>query len=202
MRLPSAMPLPTTILYIKHMVCARGIRVVKCLLAELGLTVLEVRLGLARVAEPADHLDLPRLRATLQAAGFALLEDPRVQLTERVQRLIAHLLRTRPRSLAHSFSVTLARHLDVGYAYLSQAFSQKTGLTLEQYIKQQRIEQAKELLTDHRFSITQVARKLGYSSISHLSGQFRSVAGCTPSAYRQQFLPRAILTLEQGADAC
>ena len=174
-------------LYIKHMVCARGIRVVRQELEGLGLTVLDVRLGAATVAGTAQELDWPRLRATLEAAQFALLETFHQTLLERVSEAVNRLLRQPDESLRHrAFGAAVARELGLTYGQLNAAFARLAeGDTLAGYLLSQRLDYAQELLATSSLSIGVIARRLGYGSLAHFSGQFRRVARCSPSTYRK-----------------
>lgn len=192
---------PTTVLYIKHMVCARGIRVVRQELEGLGLRVLDVRLGAATVAGTAEELDWPRLRATLEAARFALLETFHQTLVERVSVAVNRLLREPGESLRHrAFGAALARELGLSYGQLSAAFARLVGdKTLAAYILSQRLAYAQELLASSSLSVGLIARRLGYASLAHFSGQFRRLARCSPSTYRR--LLRAEMAPVVGKEA-
>ncbi|TGE22567.1 helix-turn-helix transcriptional regulator [Hymenobacter metallicola] len=191
---------PTTVLYIKHMVCARGIRVVRQELEGLGLQVLDVRLGAATVAGEPEDLDWPRLRATLEAARFALLETFHQTLVERVSVAVNRLLREPGESLRHrAFGAAVARELDLTYGQLSAAFARLVGdKTLAAYILSQRLAYAQELLLTSSLSVGLIARRLGYASLAHFSGQFRRLARCSPSTYRR--LLRAEMTSVVGKE--
>ncbi|GAA4388635.1 AraC family transcriptional regulator [Hymenobacter koreensis] len=178
---------PTTVLYIKHMVCPRGIRVVRQELEGMGLEVLDVRLGAATVAGTAQDLDWPRLRATLEVARFALLETFHQTLVERVSVAVNRLLREPGESLRHrAFGPAVARELGLTYGQLSAAFARLAGEeTLAGYILSQRLAYAQELLASSSLSVGLVARRLGYASLAHFSGQFRRLNRCSPSMYRR-----------------
>ncbi|MDQ2770519.1 MAG: helix-turn-helix transcriptional regulator [Bacteroidota bacterium] len=175
------------VLYIKHMVCARGIRVVRGELESLGLRVLAVRLGAATVAGPAQELDWARIRARLAAAGFALLENPQHALAAQVKLLVSELLR-RPDALRHRDIIpTLAQELRLSARQLHGQFARLPGRErLLSYISRQRLLHAQELLEATQLGIGHIARQLGYTSLAHFSGQFRRFAQCAPSAYRQR----------------
>lgn len=175
------------VLYIKHMVCARGIRVVRRELEGLGLRVFDVRLGTATVIDPAGPLDWARIRQTLATAGFALLESPAQALADRVKQAVSGLLR-RPATLRHrEFIPALAREVGLDSRRLHAAFAQLPGHeSLISYITSQRLAYAQELLKTSRLDIGRIARQLGYGSLAHFSGQFRRFAQCSPSAYRLQ----------------
>ena len=178
---------PITVLYIKHMVCARGIRVVRQELEGLGLRVLDVRLGAATVAGAPEELDWPQLRATLEAARFALLEAFHQTLVERVCLAVNQLLRQPGEALRHrTFGAAVARELGLTAGQLGAAFARlAAGETLVGYILGQRLAYAQELLAASPLGVGLIARQLGYTSLAHFSGQFRRVAHCSPSAYRK-----------------
>jgi transcriptional regulator GlxA family with amidase domain len=181
------------VLYIKHMVCTRGIRMVRRELEGLGLRVLEVHLGAATVAAPAEQLDWVRIRQALATAGFALLESPTQALVEQVKLAVAGLLR-RSDTLRHrDFIPALARELSLDRRRLHAAFAQLPGHeSLISYITGQRLAYAQELLATSRLDIGRIARLLGYGSLAHFSGQFRRFAQCSPSAYRQRLEVSAV----------
>ncbi|UYZ65269.1 helix-turn-helix transcriptional regulator [Hymenobacter weizhouensis] len=183
------------VLYIKHMVCARGIRMVRRELEGLGLRVLDVRLGAATVVGPADILDWARIREALATAGFALLESPAQQLVARVKQAVDELLH-RPDTLRHrDFIPTLAQELGVSSRQLHACFAQVPGHeSLLGYITHRRLHYAQQLLATSRLDIGRIARQLGYGSLAHFSGQFRRFAQCSPSVYRQQLEAGILLT--------
>ncbi|NVO86280.1 helix-turn-helix transcriptional regulator [Hymenobacter terrestris] len=175
------------VLYIKHMVCARGAQTVRLELEKLGLVVHAVRLGAATVAHAPDELDWQRIRKALAKVGFALLKDPAYARVTKVKQLIADLLH-RPNAIAHrDFIPTLTQTAGLSARQLHRLFAQQPAPTsLLSYIKQQRLLCAQELLITSPAGIGQIARQLGYSSLAHFSGQFRRFAHCAPSTYRQQ----------------
>jgi AraC-like DNA-binding protein len=179
--------MPSCVLYIKHIVCSRGIRVVRQELESLGLRVLDVRLGAATVAGLGAELDWAHIRAALATAGFALLESPQHALAAGVKQAVAALLR-RPGTLRHrDFIPTLAREMGLDSRRLHAAFAHLPGHeSLISYITGQRLAYAQELLLAGKLGIGRIARQLGYGSLAHFSGQFRRFAQCSPSAYRQQ----------------
>ncbi|QNE42063.1 MULTISPECIES: helix-turn-helix transcriptional regulator [Hymenobacter] len=185
--LPTMPGAPSCVLYIKHMVCARGIRVVRRELEGLGLRVLDVRLGAATVAGQAEDLDWASIRHALETAGFALLESPHEALVNRVKRTVVELLQ-RPATVRHrDFVPTLAHEIGTDGRRLHAAFARLPGHeSLTSYITGQRLAYAQELLRTSRLDVGRIARQLGYGSLAHFSGQFRRYAQCSPSAYRQQ----------------
>ena len=183
-----ALPVPGTHrLLIKNMVCPQCIRVVTEDLSALGLQVHRVVLGEADVSTPpGDEPDLEAVRRRLEAAGFALLEDPRAQLVEQIKTLLVTLIHyppPGPRRL--NYSDYLVERLGRDYHYLSHLFSAEEGLTIEKFIIRQKVERAKELIGYGELSMAQVAEQLGYSSPAHLSRQFGQVTGLTPTEFQR-----------------
>jgi AraC family transcriptional regulator len=178
---------PSSVLYIKHIVCARCIRVVRQELEQLGFQVLDVRLGAATVAATAEQIDWPRLRAALTAAGFALLESVHQTLLGRVEAVVHQLLR-QPLGLRHrTYPAAVARELGLPVTQLSAAYARLvTGDSLAGYIARERQAYAQELLASSALGVGLIARQLGYSSLAHFSGQFRRLAACSPSTYRKR----------------
>ncbi len=172
------------VLYIKHMVCTRGIRVVRQELESLGLRVLDVRLGAATILGAADELDWARIRAGLVTAGFALLENPQHVLVAQVKELVAEWLRHATPVRHRDFIPALAQAVGLSVRQLRGLFAGSQHLP--GYIMHQRLTYAQELLGASSLGIGHIARQLGYGGLAHFSGQFRRFAHCAPSAYRQQ----------------
>ncbi len=175
-------------LHIKNMVCDRCRRVVRESLEGLNLTVNRVDLGEADIADLPGTVSLDTVRRVLVANGFALLDDPKQVLVEQVKALIIGEIHGESnRKPAHqNFSDFLALQIGHDYSTLSHLFSAMAGLTIEKYIIAQKIERVKELLTYGEDSLADIAYRLDYSSVQHLSSQFKRMTGQTPGAFRQQ----------------
>lgn len=175
-------------LQIKNMVCGRCKRVVRESLEQLGLTVLAVELGEAQINELPSGVSLEAVRKALQANEFDLLDDRKAVLIEQIKTLITQEVyyQKGEKPEHQNFSDFLAGKLGYEYAYLSQLFSSVEGMTVEKYIIAQKIEKVKELLLYDELSVSEIAWKLGYSSVQHLSNQFRLATGQTPGAYRNE----------------
>lgn len=184
--MPRSVPV-THVLHIKNMVCPQCIRVVGEDLAALGLRLGRVALGSVELKMPGKAVpDLPAIRATLQAAGFELLEDARAQLVERMKTLLVELVHYTPAAgPPQKVSDYLVQRLERDYHYLSHLFSAEEGLTIEKFVIRQKVERAKELLSYGELNGSQVANELGYSSLAHFSNQFRQVTGLTPTTYQK-----------------
>ncbi len=135
----------------------------------------------------------PELRQTLTTKlhqlGFELLDDKRSQLIDRVKTLVISWIHYDGRKQTQNLSDHLSRELGKEYSYLSNLFSEVEGTTIEQFAIRQRIEKAKELITYNELSLTDIAEQLGYSSVAHLSNQFRKITGMTPTAFKSTHTP-------------
>lgn len=174
-------------LHIKNMVCERCIRVVREELERIGLKVEQVTLGQAEVVQPLEPVGLERIREVLEESGFELLTDRKTRIVERIKAEVIQFIRRDEQlyPLTMKFSDYLVTRLHMDYNYLSTIFSASAGLTIEQYLIRQKIERVKELLQDGDLNLSEIAYRLGYSSVQHLSGQFRKVTGMTASRYRK-----------------
>lgn len=175
-----------TTLHIKNMVCNRCIRVVQEELENLGLVVKSVKLGEAELADEQNAVDLKKIAQVLQDNGFELLDDRKSQLIERIKNLVIELIHQQDEvEISMNYSYLIEQRVGVDYHYLSSLFSSTEGVTIEKYIILQRIERVKELLVYNELSLSQIADKMGYSSVAHLSAQFKKVTGLTPSAFKK-----------------
>jgi AraC family transcriptional regulator len=183
-------------LFIKNMVCPRCIAAVEMTLDALGMPPLYVRLGEARLATTPSAASLAELDERLKKQGFELLDDTRRRQIEQIKTLIIERIRYQsddhPDKEARSLSDHLSRKLHREYSQLSKLFSETEGITIEQYAILQRIEKVKELLTYNEMSLGQIADELKYSSIAHLSAQFKKVTGLTPTQFRAQGIRRPL----------
>ena len=169
-------------LHIKNMVCQRCVRVVREELERLGYTVHDVELGKAEVSGNINSEDTQK---ALQQAGFELLTDQKVQLIEQLKTLIIELVHYSDEPLRVNYSDYLSQKTNREYGYLSQLFSSHEGTTLERYIILQKIEKVKELLVYGQLTLSEIAHLQHYSSVAHLSSQFKQVTGLTPTQFKQ-----------------
>ncbi len=173
------------VLSIKNMVCPRCIAAVRGAAERLGYTVADVRLGEAEIAPDPDAEGLERLRGELEALGFELLDDRRAQLVERIKTAVIELVHYDDKPLKVNLSDWLTERTGIDYASSSRLFSEMCGITIEKYFIAQKIERVKELLVYDRMTLAQIADAVGYSSTAHLSRQFKSVTGLTPSHFKR-----------------
>lgn len=180
-----------TTLYIKNMVCDRCIMVVKQELENQGLHPQKVVLGEALLTD--DNLtsqQLHTLDQALLAKGFERIDDRKGRLVEAIKNTVIHKVHHQERiDRKFNWSTVLAEALHYDYSYLSSLFSAMEGTTLEQYIIRQKIERVKELLFYDELTLSEIAHRLGYSSVAHLSGQFKKVTGLTPSELKRSRQP-------------
>jgi AraC family transcriptional regulator len=176
---------PTTTLYIRNMVCNRCIRVVREELEKLGLRIQRVDLGEVDLVS-GKPIDLKKIRSVLEENGFELIEDKRVRIIERIKlailKLVQHDHSVSALKLNHSDYIS--RELDHDYHSLSALFSSVENITIEQYIILQKIERVKELVKYGELTLSEIAFKMGYSSVQHLSNQFKKATGLTPSHFK------------------
>ena len=175
----------STILHIKNMVCNRCIKVVKEELTGLEFTVASIDLGEVHLREDLKDDDLGKIRQMLADNGFELIDDRKSQIINRIKTLIIEYIHYDRELPDHeNLSVFLGKELGHDYSYLSNLFSSVEGLTIEKYLINQKIEKAKELLVYDELTLNEISYQLGYSSVQHLSNQFKKITGLTPSHFK------------------
>lgn len=172
-------------LYIKNMVCNRCILVVQQELDKLQINSSKVALGEIAIDEEVPKETLEALKQNLEALGFELLNNTKQQLIEKIKNIVITYIHHNEDALLLNFSEILSKALHKDYSYLSSLFSGVEGVTIEKYIISQKIEKAKELIIYDELSLSEIAYQLNYSSVAHLSNQFKKVTGLTPSYFRQ-----------------
>jgi len=168
------------------MVCDRCIKAVQEEIISLGFTVKSIKLGEVVLNEEIDNNDTERISKELAENGFELINDNRSWIINRIKTLIIeyiHYDKEKPEYV--NFSDFLSSELNHDYSYLSHLFSMVEGRTIEKYMILQRIEKVKELLVYDQLTLNEISYKLGYSSVAHLSRQFKSVTGLTSSHYKK-----------------
>ena len=172
-------------LYIKYMVSIRCKMIVKAELEQLGLHYGAVDLGEANVREDVTLAQRDQLRSALLKSGLVLMDDKKSLLVERVKALIVEMIHYADELPPIKKSIYISEKLNYDYTYLANLFSEVTGITLEQFIINHKIERVKELLLYDALSLTEIANKLNYSSVAHLSNQFKKITGLTPTYYKK-----------------
>ena len=175
------------ILYVKNMVCERCIRVVREELEKIGLLIRHIELGKVEIEGGDPDLPTETIRKVLSDNGFELIEDRKAKLIESIKNQIIRLIHQDKelQPLDINYSEYLSKQLTADYNYLSSLFSSVENITIEHYIILQKIERAKELLKYDEETLSEIAYKLGYSSVQHLSNQFKKVTGMTASQFRK-----------------
>ncbi len=169
------------------MVCNRCIKVVHEELAKLGYDVRSVTLGEVVIDRQPDDSQLALIRAMLEDNGFELIQDRRAKTIERIKQVVLALVRrdAEKEPLKENYSEYISRELGIEYHSLSTLFSSLESVTIEQYIILQKIERVKELLKYGELTLSEISYKLGYSSIAHLSNQFKKTTGMRPSDFKK-----------------
>ncbi|WP_194777174.1 helix-turn-helix domain-containing protein [Pararhodonellum marinum] len=167
------------------MVSLRCILVVKEELRKLGIKYASVNLGEVEIFEKLTGQQIETLRLNLKNIGLELLEDKRNILINKIKNEVITLIHHSDSLLKVNFSDHLSTQLGYDYTYLSNLFSDVMGITIQQFIIFNKIEKVKELLLYNELNLTEISYKLDYSSVSHLSNQFKKVTGLTPSYFKQ-----------------
>lgn len=170
--------------HIKNMVCLRCIRVVDKVLSREGFYVKFVDMGLAVI--DSEDLNRKKLSKVLKDNGFELLEGKTSKLIKDLKTFIVQFIRSgKLENEKLKFSVVLEKKFGKSIGYLGKLFSQSENNTLEKYILAQKIEYVKELIVYNELTLTEIAYQLGYSSVTHLSSQFRQVTGFSPTQFKK-----------------
>ena len=172
-------------IYIKHMVSNCCLVTVKAILSDIGIHCITVELGEVEVEGIVTPEQLDRVKIALLRSGYELMADKRKILTEKIKTAIIDLVHNTAEVPKTTNSDFISRKLEYDYTYLANLFSEVTGTTIEHYIIAHKIERVKELLLYDELNLTQIATKLNYSSVAHLSTQFKKVTGLTPTSFKQ-----------------
>lgn len=179
-------------LLIKNMLTIRCKMLVKMQFEALGIPLKVIELGEVETVRNISIKMKSKLKNELISFGFELIEDKRGMIIERIKILIIKVIRYHRGTLKMNFSSLLSEELNYDYNYLSNIFKARKGITIEGYIIAQKIEHVKELLIYDELSISQIADELHYSSLAHLSNQFKKVTGLTPTCFKRLRHPRLI----------
>jgi AraC-like DNA-binding protein len=177
------------------MVSIRCKMLVKSELDKLGLHYKVVDLGEVEIEENITAEQNDQLKTALMKSGLELMDDKKAMLIEKIKNVIVEMVHYEDELPKTKNSDYIARKLDHNYTYLANLFSEATGTTIEHYIIIHKIERAKELIIYDELTLTEIAWKLNYSSVAHLSNQFKKITGLTPS-YFKQLKTKRLNTLE------
>jgi AraC family transcriptional regulator len=177
-------------LHIKNMVCDRCITAVEQTLEQKGFVVQRISLGTVEVVPYPDDNQLIEISEALSVLGFELIDKEKDKLVEQIRNVIIEMIHhTDANEININYSSVLSGKLNKDYSYLSRLFSDHENKTIEKFIIQQKVEKVKELLEYGELNLNEIALELGYSSSAHLSTQFKSVTGESPSVYKSKSIP-------------
>ncbi|HAT62913.1 MAG TPA: AraC family transcriptional regulator [Prevotella sp.] len=173
-----------TTLYIKNMVCDRCKMAVDRVLREQGFHPTSIELGVVHIDDVPNKKQLDNVQHELKNIGFELLDDHRQQIINNIKSVIIKLVHYQDNNTLLNMSDFVAKECHHDYSALSKLFSEVTGITLERYYIEQRVERVKELIKYDEQTLTEIAVRMNYSSTAYLSSQFKSVTGMTPSHFK------------------
>jgi AraC-like DNA-binding protein len=159
--------------------------IVKDELSKLGLRYTRVELGEAEIMENITNEQHDQMKVALQKWGLELMDDKKSMLIEKIKSVIIELIHYSDEQLKNNFSTYLSEKLNYDYTYLSNLFSEVEGTTIEHFMITHKIERVKELLVYDELNLTEIAWKLHYSSVAHLSNQFKKITGLTPTHFKE-----------------
>ncbi len=167
------------------MVSNRCKMAVKEALKKLSLHFVVVDLGEVEVMETLTLDQREELKEALLLSGLELMDDKRAVLIEKIKNVIIEMVHHTQENIKVNFSVFLSEKLQHDYTYLANLFSEVQGTTIEQFLISHKVERIKELIIYGELNITEIAWKMNYSSVAHLSNQFKKVTGLSPSHFKQ-----------------
>jgi AraC-like DNA-binding protein len=154
-------------------------------LKKLGIPYLLVDLGVVEILEEISEEQRNQLKENLLKSGLELLDDKKSILIEKIKNLIVEMIHYSDELPKMNYSDYLSEKLEYDYTYLANIFSEVKGVTIQQFIIIHKIERAKELLLYEELNLTEISYKLHYSSVAHLSNQFKKITGLSPSFYKK-----------------
>lgn len=177
-------------LYIKYMVSLRCKMMVKDELEKLNIQFANIDLGVVETLQEIPKKKLNQLKQNLLKSGLELLDDKRSILIEKIKNVVVEMIHYSDELPRVNYSDYISEKLGYDYTYLANTFSEVKGITLQQFIIIHKIERVKELLMYDELNLTEISYKLNYSSVAHLSNQFKKITGFSPSYYKQLKLKR------------
>jgi len=171
-------------LFIKNMVCLRCVMVLKSELKHMNIHFVNAKIGEAEIYESLTTEQKVKLNTALKKSGLELLDDKKSMLVEKVKNTIIEQVHYTKDQIKVNLSDYLSNELGYDYTYLANLFMEVKGTTIEQFFIHHRIERAKELLVYNELNLTEIAYKLHFSSVAHLSRQFKKVTGLTPTFFK------------------
>lgn len=175
----------STEIFIKNMVCNRCVMVVKNIFTDAGAEPEAVILGKVTLPTPPTSSQYEKIEKKLNEVGFEILTDQKKKLVDQVKSVIVKNIQGDLSERNLNFSDILATSLNRDYSYISKLFSEAEGITIEKFIIDQKTEKVKEMLAYGEKSLNDIAFDMGYSSVAHLSSQFKKTTGFTPSEFKK-----------------
>ncbi len=182
--------------YIKYMVSLRCKMAVKTKLEGMGFHDFTVKLGEVDIQDEVTEEQLDMLREELLNVGLQLLDNKKAIIIEKIKSVVIESIHYADMPLKLNFSHFLVSKLKLEYNFMSNLFSETTGVTIEHFIISHKVERAKELLLYDELNLTEISQVLGYSSVAHLSNQFKKITGLTPTYFKELKENRMRLSLE------
>ena len=168
-------------IYIKSMVCNRCIMVVRHEFEKAGIKPVDVKMGEVELTRKPNDSQLQRINSSLKDLGFEILDNQKQKLIERIKNLLIEKIQAGEIEEHFVLSNFLSKKLNKEYSQISRLFSEVEGITIEQFFILQKTEKVKEWIAYDELNLSEIAWKLGYSSVAHLSAQFKKVTGLAPS---------------------
>ncbi len=177
-------------LHIRNMVSNRCKMIVKAELTKLSLHYILIELGEVEIMESLTTEELAQLNNGLKESGLSIIEDKKGILIERIKNIIIELVHHSEEQIKVNFSDYLSEKLEYDYTYMSNIFKENQGITIEHFLLSHKVERVKELLVYDELNVTEIAYRMNYSSVAHLSNQFKKLTGLTPSHYKHLKIKR------------
>ncbi len=167
------------------MVSLRCKMLVRDTLDLLKIKFFSIELGLVETVKELSETQQKKLAEILKKSGLIVLDDKRSILIEKIKNVVVEMIHYTDEPLSQNFSDYLSKKLDYDYTYLANAFSEVKGITIQHFVILHKVERVKELLLYDELNLSEIAYKLNYSSVAHLSTQFKKITGLTPSFYKK-----------------
>ena len=174
-------------LHIKNMVCNRCIKVVREEMEKLGYTIEKIELGEVVITSTKKKFQLDKIKTSLEENGFELIDSRNANIIERVKILMINFIHYNSTENQSDINLhdEIIKEAGLSYQYVSSLFSSMEGITIEKFIIHQKIEKVKELIVYDELTLSEIAYRLGHSSVQHLSNQFKKVTGLSPSYFKK-----------------
>jgi AraC-like DNA-binding protein len=166
------------------MVCIRCQIVVKAELEKMDLHYVDVKIGEANITEDLTQEQLEQLDTALRMTGLEIMDDNKSILVEKIKKLIIELVHYTEEQIKVNLSDYLSDKLNYDYTYLANLFSEVKGITVEKFYLAHKIEKVKEMIVYDELSLTEISYRMHYSSVAHLSNQFKKITGLTPTHFK------------------